>query len=311
MPNPKYKPNKKNKGKPPEATDERVKLVPIACGKCMKCQKNKAREWQIRLTEELKERNGLFITLTFTEKDLIKLENIALGINPALEGYRLDTATAHLAFNRFRLRYLKEIGHRPRGYFITELGHENTERLHFHGILFDNIGKEELGKIWKYGRVDIGEYCNERSIGYVTKYLYKKDERHSEYETPYWTSPGLGAGWLKSKSAELQKKQGIKGDYYRFRDGVKTSMPIYYRNKLYSDEEREELWIEKLNKEETWVDGHRYDLSTEEGYTSWNLGLKEGAKWSETLGFRPHIDYERKRWEEEKRKLIKKIRHDR
>ena len=35
MKNPKYKPNKKNGGKPPKITDKRVEYVPVGCGKCI------------------------------------------------------------------------------------------------------------------------------------------------------------------------------------------------------------------------------------------------------------------------------------
>ena len=52
--NPKYKPNKKNKGKPPKCTDERLLKIPAACGECYECRKQKSREWLIRMTEELK-----------------------------------------------------------------------------------------------------------------------------------------------------------------------------------------------------------------------------------------------------------------
>ena len=47
--NPKYLPNKKNNNNPPEITDERVKWVPVGCGNCMECRKQKKREWQIRI----------------------------------------------------------------------------------------------------------------------------------------------------------------------------------------------------------------------------------------------------------------------
>ena len=52
--NPKYLPNKKNNNNPPEITDERVKWVPVGCGNCMECRKQKKREWQIRMNEEIK-----------------------------------------------------------------------------------------------------------------------------------------------------------------------------------------------------------------------------------------------------------------
>ena len=42
---------------------------------------------------------------------------------------------------------------------------------------------------------------------------------------------------------------------YRGVDGIKRGLPICYRNKIYSEEEREKLWIEKLNKGERWIGG--------------------------------------------------------
>ena len=39
--NPKYKPNKKNGGQVPPILDSRVLAVPIGCGKCLECKKQK------------------------------------------------------------------------------------------------------------------------------------------------------------------------------------------------------------------------------------------------------------------------------
>ena len=39
--NPRYRKNKKNGGIIPAVSDERVLLVPIGCGKCMECKKQK------------------------------------------------------------------------------------------------------------------------------------------------------------------------------------------------------------------------------------------------------------------------------
>ena len=49
--NKKYTANKKNGGNIPPILDNRVLLVPVGCGKCMECLKQKAREWQIRMSE--------------------------------------------------------------------------------------------------------------------------------------------------------------------------------------------------------------------------------------------------------------------
>ena len=37
--NPKYKPNKKNKGKPPVCKDRRLYYIPVKCGCCIECRK--------------------------------------------------------------------------------------------------------------------------------------------------------------------------------------------------------------------------------------------------------------------------------
>ena len=68
--NKKYMYTKKNQGNVPECKDERLRYVPVKCGKCIECRKEKARNWRIRLAEELKNNsNALFITLTFNEKN--------------------------------------------------------------------------------------------------------------------------------------------------------------------------------------------------------------------------------------------------
>ena len=72
--NPKYRANKKNKGVVPTMTDKRVAMLPVGCGKCMECRKQKANEWIVRLNEEVRERkNGKFVTLTFTNEVLEKV----------------------------------------------------------------------------------------------------------------------------------------------------------------------------------------------------------------------------------------------
>ena len=52
--NPRYKATKKNRGIVPICNDERKKIIPIGCGKCMVCMKQRAREWKYRIIEDLK-----------------------------------------------------------------------------------------------------------------------------------------------------------------------------------------------------------------------------------------------------------------
>lgn len=76
--NKKYTPTEKNGGDIPSLPkigsqadgtpiyDERVTHIQIPCGQCIECRQAKAREWQVRLSEEYKQyKYNYFITLTF------------------------------------------------------------------------------------------------------------------------------------------------------------------------------------------------------------------------------------------------------
>ena len=116
--NPKYLPNKKNNNNPPEITDKRVRYVPIGCGNCIECRKQKKREWQIRMNEEIKhDRTGKVITLT---------------------SYGIENQIATLATRRFLERWRKKYKKSVKHWLITELGHEGTENIHLHGIIWTN-----------------------------------------------------------------------------------------------------------------------------------------------------------------------------
>ena len=45
------------------------------------------------------------------------------------------------------------------------------------------------------------------------------------------------------------KENGQTKETYINSQGFKMALPVYYRNKIYTEEEREKLWIEKLDKE--------------------------------------------------------------
>ena len=74
MYNPKYKANKKNRGEIPPIKDQRTVYVPVGCGVCIECKKQNARNWQLRLLEDIKQHtNGKFITLTFSDEGIKKI----------------------------------------------------------------------------------------------------------------------------------------------------------------------------------------------------------------------------------------------
>ena len=132
--NKKYLPNKKNKGKVPTPPDERVLWVPVGCGKCIECMKQKARAWQVRMLEEIKvSKNGKFVTLSFSNEEFLKLAD---EVKIKSEKHIFENEVATLAIRRFLERWRKETKKSIRHWCVTELGHNNTERIHIHGIIF-------------------------------------------------------------------------------------------------------------------------------------------------------------------------------
>ena len=43
-------------------------------------------------------------------------------------------------------------------------------------------------------------------------------------------------------------------------------MPTYYRNKLFTEEEREKLWVDKIEKGIVWVMGQKVKIDNTEEY---------------------------------------------
>ena len=160
--------------------------VPIGCGKCMECRRQKAQSWRVRLCEELKaQQYSYFITLTYNDESLQKLcENFN-----TTDANTIAAKSVRLFLERWRKKYGKSLRH----WLITELGQEH-DRLHLHGIFFTGkpLNNETLQSIWQYGYSDTGEYCNIRTINYIIKYVTKLDTTHKQYTPLIMCSPGLG-----------------------------------------------------------------------------------------------------------------------
>ena len=297
--NRKYIANKKNGGNIPAVNDNRVLWVPIGCGKCMECRKQKTREWQVRLQEDLKtNKNAHFVTYTFSNESLNELENEIKD----LKGYELDNEVCRKAVRRYTERWRKKYKRTLRHWLVTELGTTNTERVHIHGIVWTDH-KEDIEKIWKYGGVYIGRFVSNQTINYIVKYLSKTDKKHKEYVPKMFVSKGVGKNYTERKDSERNKyKKGDTCETYKTRRGLNLALPIYYRNKIYNEEEREKLWIEKLDKQIRWVDGNKIDIS--EGMEEYYKVLEETRKRNKILGYGDDsINWERKHYEQQQRNI--------
>lgn len=300
--NKKYTITKKNKGVVPPILDERVKFVPVGCGQCMECKKQKAREWQVRLQEDIRHyKNGKFITLTFSNESITELSKER--VLKDLESYELDNGIAKLATRRFLERWRKKYKKSVRHWLVTELGHQGTENIHLHGIIWTDETKDEIEKHWQYGMIWAGTFVNEKTINYIIKYIHKTDEQHKYYKSKVLTTAGIGAGYLTRQDSKLNRYNGDKtNEAYTTRSGHKLSLPIYWRNKIYKEEEREKLWLTKLDEQVRYVNGIPIDISqTEEQYYK---VLKRAREQNIKLGYSDgNTDWKQKTYENERRKL--------
>lgn len=309
--NRKYTSNKKNGGNIPPIKDPRVAYVPIGCQNCIECRKQKARSWQIRLLEDIKTHtNGKFITLTFNNKSITELTNYHKQY-PEIKGYALDNSIATVAMRRFNERWRKHHGTALRHWAVTELGHQGTQNIHLHAIIWTNQKLETVEKIWQYGFIWKGKiinykltnYVNQQTATYITKYVHKMDTDHTQYKPIILTSPGIGKNYTKRHD---YKRNIFNGKHtietYRTTTGHKISLPIYWRNHLYTEQQRETLWTQRLDKNERWIMGTRVDVST--GETEYYKLLKWFQDRNTELGYGNDTkDWNKKKYEEQIRHL--------
>lgn len=309
MKNPRYKPNKKNGGNIPEMRDARLGFVPVRCGVCMECMAAKSAEWKARLLEEIKynKQKGNFVTLTFSNESYKEIVEAVLNKNPSIEGYDLDNQVATVAVHRWRERWRKETGKSPRHWLITELGGGETEHLHLHGIVWGETAL--IGKHWGYGFATIGDgkgrnFVNEQTIGYITKYITKLDEKHKYYQPKILCSnqPGIGKGFVDTMNAKACKFKGDKTKTtYTTPQGFNMNLNVYWRNKLYTEEERELLWLQKLDEGVQYIGGEK--IKAEDSENRAKL-LKYYQNVSKKLGYGSPGDWEARKYEEQRRKLM-------
>jgi len=307
MPNPKYRPNKKNGYQPPHMEDIRVGLVPIGCGLCMECMKKRANEWRVRLNEEIKNsKNGLFVTLTLSNESYASLAKECKG-----DAYVLENEIATLAVRRFLERWRKKYKKYPQKHWlITELGGKGTENIHLHGIIWDEKEKlKNINEIWKYGFTWEGykkngttiNYLSEATSAYITKYMTKTDPKHKYFKPKVLASKGVGRPSEKSEIYERNKYNGEKTRTTIIsKTGHKMAMPIYWRNKVYTEEEREKLWIKKIEENTRYVGGEKIRADKEKNY---NELVRYYRKLNNEMGYGAPDNYDAMEYEKQRKRI--------
>ena len=236
-------------------------MTQLPCGRCENCLKRRVSNWSFRLMQEDKHSmSSLFITLTYDIKHV-----------PFTKRARyMDLSKRDLQLFFKRLRKLHDTHgdyKQPLKYYAVGEYGGRSFRPHYHIILFNAelpllLGKIEVdyisrglikldGKkpyhhqVWPLGHFTVGQ-VSEASVGYTMKYvskpvripLHRNDDRTPEFSCQ---SNGLGLGYLTKAMVEWHKKDLATRQYCLLKDGKKVALPRYYRDKILTKLDQQEL----------------------------------------------------------------------
>lgn len=131
-------------------------------------------------------------------------------------------------------------------YAVGEYGTKN-ERPHYHAIIFNVSDSSHYFQAWTLngkpiGSVHVGNVTNS-SVAYTMKYIDKphwhkkhsRDDRQKQFPV---MSKGLGGSYINDAVRSYHANLG--NNCVTLLGGVKVPMPKYYRDKLLTDDQKEE-----------------------------------------------------------------------
>lgn len=228
----------------------------VPCGKCYSCRKNRRNGWYVRFLEETKvAKAAFFLTLTYSEANVPTLE--IDGVTHKVLDYR----DVQLFLKRWR-KYLSKYDIKLRFFACSEYGGE-TGRPHYHMLCWfdkplDTLRmnaaqrKDVFESKWANGFTAISRITPKRMY-YVTKYMLKSKSNHeSNTYRPMrcYCSNGIGANYLTPARIAFHKQALLpfvdSRSFYTYLDanGIRLSLPRYYKDKIFNDVEKAKILIE-------------------------------------------------------------------
>lgn len=235
------------------------KEIPLPCGRCPPCIKRRVNGWVFRLLqEEKRSTSAYFITLTYDTDYVPITDNGFMTLSPKEYPKKKDgtygkTKTCDLTkfFKKLRKLNKSKIVY----YACGEYGGQ-TERPHYHAIIYNVDNVDAINTAWGLGNVHIGSVSG-NSIGYTAGYInkgkiipkHKNDDRIPEFST---MSKHIGDNYLTPEIIKYHKAD-VNRNYVTLEGGAKTALPKYYRDRIYNDKEKEQqrnIIVQSLSKAE-------------------------------------------------------------
>lgn len=229
----------------------------VPCGKCHKCLRRRANSWAFRLWKQMDvSESAAFITLTYADEP---------------ESFNGHGTLVLKDLQDFMKRLRKKAKTKIKYYAVGEYG-TIFKRPHYHLIVFgipqailcnsDAFAED----IWQHGKVDIAR-CNIATIFYTVGYIMKgkwqpeqdDDDRAPEFAT---MSKNLGLNYLSDEVWDWHLSHMV--GYVTQQNGSLMPMPRYYRDKIFSRDEKAELNAEaKMIRELDFNSWINYDYTKE------------------------------------------------
>lgn len=207
--------------------------IEIPCGQCIGCRLEYSKQWAIRCVLEAKlYKYNYFITLTYSPEHIPTVPHIDKETGEYIDMASLKKRDIQLFLKRLRKHFADKYQHVGiRFYLCGEYG-ENTERPHYHAIIFNLplndlkpyfinhehqqiYTSETIDKLWGLGITSVGEVTYQ-SAAYVARYILKKQKGKNENELsrlPEFTqmsrNPGIGTEYFNLKKDEILKYDEI------------------------------------------------------------------------------------------------------
>lgn len=224
------------------------------CGKCPPCKARRVSSWSFRcMQQERVSTSAHFVTLTYNTS------HVPISHNHFMT---LDKSDVQKFLKRLRKRSTADIKYLCVGEYGGRGG-----RPHYHLIMF-NVLVTDVMEAWSLtddagDRRSLGD-CHfgsvtGASVGYTLKYMMKepsvgkfvRDDRVKEFMT---VSKGLGLSYLSDRMVAWHKADLVNRMYVNVDGNKKVSMPRYFKDKLYSELERDVISFESRKRNDVVLD---------------------------------------------------------
>lgn len=224
----------------------------VPCSKCPECRSRRVSGWSLRLMRQDRlSSNSQFLTLTY-DSEKTDTEGKPLP-NRTPNGFTtLNKRHVQLFIKRLRF-YCPEYAGSLKYYACGEYG-SRTKRPHYHIIMFNAPSIEQIRKAWGMGIVYPGS-VREASVGYCLKYInkgrtvpaHRRDDRQPEFQL---VSKGLGANYLTPRMIAWHQADPVNRVYAPMEDGKKAHLPRYLRERIFTDDQKQQI---KLHYEQKFL----------------------------------------------------------